>query len=78
MKRKFVIISIIAVAIFVSGSIIFNSAADAKERLKISCSAQIYEALGKKMMPEFRKATGIEVDLYICSSYISVKRLING
>lgn len=78
MKREFVIISIIAVAIFVSGSIIFNSAADAKERLKVSCSAQIYEALGKEMMPEFKRATGIEVDSYICSSYVSVNRLING
>ncbi|MBW2589146.1 MAG: hypothetical protein JRD71_00245, partial [Deltaproteobacteria bacterium] len=60
MKRKIIIISIIAVAFFMSGSIIFNLAADAKERFRISCSAQIYEALGKEMMPEFKRATGIE------------------
>ena len=68
----------VVTALFVFGSIVFDSTAQAKERLRISCSAQIYEALGKKMMPEFKRATGIEVDLAICSSYMSVKRLING
>lgn len=78
MKRRFIIISVIAIALFLSGSMIFNSAADAKERLKISCSAQIYEALGKELMPKFEQTSGIEVDLYIGSSYISVRRLIDG
>jgi len=78
MKRKIIIITMVVIALFVFGSIVFDSTAEAKERLRISCSSQIYEALGKEMMPEFRRATGIEVDSYICSSYMSVKRLING
>ena len=78
MKGKIIIIPMVVITLFVFGSIVLDSTAQAKERLRISCSAQIYEALGKEMMPEFRRATGIEVDLYICSSYMSVKRLING
>ena len=78
MKRKIIIIPMVVIALFVFVSMVFDSTAEAKERLRISCSAQIYEALGEKMIPEFKQATGIEVDLYICSSYISVKRLING
>ena len=78
MKGKIIIIPMVVIALFVFGSMVFDSTAEAKERLRISCSAQIYEALGKEMMPEFKQATGIEADLYICSSYMSVKRLING
>jgi len=78
MKGKIIIIPMAVIALFVFGSIVFDSTAEVKERLRISCSAQIYEALGKEMMPEFSRVTGIEVDLYIGSSYMSVKRLING
>jgi phosphate transport system substrate-binding protein len=78
MRGKIIIIAWVVIAFFVFGSIVFNSTAEAKERLRISCSAQIYEALEKEMIPEFKQATGIEIDLYIGSSYISVKRLIDG
>ncbi len=78
MKRKIIIITMVVIALFISGSMMFYSTADAKERLKYSCSAQVCEAFGEEMISAFEKEAGIEMDIYIVSSYISVKRLIDG
>jgi len=53
-------------------------ALNAEEKLRYSCSAQIFEAFEAERLNAFTKATGIEVELYIASSAICINRLING
>jgi len=50
----------------------------AKEVLKYSCSAQVYEAFENERLDAFTKKTGIEVELSIFSSYKAFFRLMNG
>jgi phosphate transport system substrate-binding protein len=52
--------------------------AAAKTVLRYSCSAQMYEAFEMERMDAFRQETGIEIDHFVCPSYTSVLRLING
>ena len=50
----------------------------AKEVLKYSCSAQVYEAFENERLDAFTKKTGIEVEVSIFSSYKAFFRLMNG
>lgn len=50
----------------------------AKEVLKYSCSAQVYEAFENERLDAFTKKTGIDVELSIYSSYKAFFRLMNG
>ncbi len=45
--------------------------------LRYSCSAQVFEAFETERILAFREATGINVELYICSSVAAVNRLMN-
>jgi phosphate transport system substrate-binding protein len=49
-----------------------------QEKLRYSCSAQVYEAFEKERLEAFTKATGIEVDLYVTSSPVALNRLLSG
>ena len=52
-------------------------AAQAKESLRLSCSAQINETLGQKTLDAFTAHSGIPVDLYVSTSGAAVYRLMN-
>jgi len=52
-------------------------AAAAQERLRLSCSAQIYTAFVKEAIDSFSKENGIEVEPYVASSVSAVYRLMN-
>ena len=54
------------------------SQASAAEVLRISSSAQVYDAYAKDAIPVFEEQTGIRVDVFISSSASSVGRLMNG
>ena len=58
--------------------VLFDSSLYAQEKLRYSCSAQVYEAFEKERLDVFTKATGIPVDLFIASSSSSVNRLMYG
>lgn len=58
--------------------VLFDSSLYAQEKLRYSCSAQVYEAFEKERLGVFTKATGIPVDLFIASSSSSVNRLMYG
>ena len=50
--------------------------------LRLSCSAQVYEAIGKDVFILFEQQSGIKVrvrlDYYVASSDVSLERLVNG
>jgi len=49
----------------------------AGETLRYSCSAQVFEAFEAERIPAFIEATGINVELYICSSDTAIDRLVS-
>ncbi len=78
MSRK-VIVRVMAVLLILSfGSTLLGSRASAAEVLRMSSSAQVYEAYVKEAIPVFQEQTGIEVDVFISSSASSIGRLMNG
>lgn len=52
--------------------------AGAEDTLRYSASAQIYEAFGQLRLNAFTQETGIEVDLFVCSSGSALHRLLSG
>jgi phosphate transport system substrate-binding protein len=65
----------VLVTVFVampSGSIM------AKEVLRYSCSAQVYQAFENQRLDAFTKKTGVDIELSIFSSYKAFFRLMNG
>ena len=77
MKRNIVIV-IIMLAVLVSFTIITdNGSVWAKETIRYSCSAQIYDSLEKKRIAAFTKRTGIAVEVNICSSAAAVNSVRN-
>ncbi|MCJ7685283.1 MAG: substrate-binding domain-containing protein [Desulfobacteraceae bacterium] len=77
MKRNIVIV-IIMLAVLVSFTIITdNGPVWAKETIRYSCSAQIYDSLEKKRIAAFTKRTGIAVEVNICSSASAVNSVRN-
>jgi phosphate transport system substrate-binding protein len=61
-----------------AGGLAAAAPAAAKDVLRYSCSAQVYEAFEMERINAFREETGIEIDIFVCPSYTSVLRLING
>lgn len=53
------------------------AAAQAKESLRLSCSAQINQTLGQKSLDAFTAHSGIPVELYVSTSGAAVYRLMN-
>jgi phosphate transport system substrate-binding protein len=74
MKR----ITILALIAATTIAFTLPGALHAEEKLRYSCSAQIYEAFEAERLSAFTKATGIGVELYIASSPVCINRLING
>ncbi|MFH0788783.1 MAG: substrate-binding domain-containing protein [Pseudomonadota bacterium] len=77
MKKKFVFVMVLA-TILVSWVMSPASVLSAQEKLRYSCSAQVFEAFEKERIEAFTRATGIELDLYVSSSAVSVDRLMSG
>jgi phosphate transport system substrate-binding protein len=74
--RKFFFV--VTVATLFTWWMSFNSDLYAQQKLRYSCSAQVYEAFEKERLDVFTKTTGIAVDLFIASSSSSVNRLMYG
>ncbi len=75
MKKRIAWFLIVGI-ILVSWAVPF--VAGASEKLRYSCSAQVFEAFERERLQTFTKATGIEVDLYVTSSSASAERLMAG
>lgn len=56
----------------------FVSETGAEEILRVSSSAQVYDAYLKEAIPAFEEQTGVRVDVFISSSASSLGRLMNG
>lgn len=78
MKKRVAWFAMVVAAILVSWAMPFTDAVKAQEKLRYSCSAQVFEAFGKERIETFTKATGIEVDLFVTSSAAAVNRLMSG
>lgn len=78
MRMKSTFAFMVIAAFMVSWAFLPDSGVDAQEKLRFSCSAQVYEAFERECLQAFTKQTGIEVDLYIASSSSSVNRLMYG
>jgi len=74
-KRGLIILPGLAAVLGVIWCLGFD--AEAQTRLRYSCSAQIYKALGEEWIQAFSKATGIEVEVHVTSSTSAVYRLMN-
>jgi phosphate transport system substrate-binding protein len=74
--RKYLFL-VTAIALFF-WFVLIDSALYAQEKLRYSCSAQVYEAFEKERLDLFTKTTGIPVDLFISSSSSSMNRLMYG
>lgn len=75
-RRNIVRMMVVLMATF--GSIMLVSRASAAEVLRMSSSAQVYDAYVKDAIPAFQARTGIQVDVFISSSSSSIGRLMNG
>ena len=53
------------------------STATAGEKLRYSCSAQVFQAFETNRLTAFTSATGIDIDLHVGASYSSILRLMN-
>lgn len=79
MKNKKRISAVALAGFLVLGIFMLNSAAaDTREVLRYSSSAQVREALGMEGLNAFMEETGIELDLFVGSSSSAVHRLMNG
>jgi len=54
-----------------------DSTAHGQASLSYSCSAQVHKAFETERIPAFTEATGIDVNVYVCSSGTAVNRLMN-
>lgn len=59
-------------------SMILVSKVQAAEVLRMSSSAQVYDAYVKEAIPIFQDQTGIRVDVFVSSSASTIGRLMNG
>lgn len=79
MMNKKIVVRMMMVVIMVSWWLnMFVPEGSAAEVLRISSSAQVYDAYVKDAIPVFQEQTGIQVDVFISSSTSSVGRLMNG
>ena len=77
MKKKLWVAFTLGAMILVSWFMMSAPVANAKETLRYSCSAQVFEAFEMERLDAFTRATGIAVDLYVVSSASSLNRLMN-
>ena len=78
MIRRLASVVTAVASILISWIMLLTPAVQAQEKLRYSCSSQVYEAFEKERLELFSKATGIEVELYVSSSSVAVNRLMSG
>lgn len=78
MRMRSTIVSTVIGTILLSWILMPGSTAIAQEKMRYSCSAQVFEAFEKERLDAFTRETGIEVDLFVASSSSSVNRLMYG
>jgi phosphate transport system substrate-binding protein len=78
MSRRIIVRIMVIVLIACWWPMMLVSKAPAAEVLRMSSSAQVYDAYIKDAIPVFEERTGIQVDVFISSSASSVGRLMNG
>lgn len=78
MRTKILFVSMVIGALLLLWGIRPFEKADAQERLRYSCSAQVYEAFEEERLELFTRETGIEVELFVASSSSSINRLMYG
>lgn len=75
---KFMTALIIFSVVGLAWSAVPDKTATAGEKLRYSCSAQVFEAFETNRLTAFTSATGIDIDLHVGASYSSILRLMNG
>jgi len=78
MSRKMLGKVLLVLLVVSFGSTLLVSGAAAKEVLRMSSSAQVYDAYVRDAIPVFEEKTGMQVDVYVSSSASSIGRLMNG
>ena len=78
MRRKILARMMVVLLIVSFGSTMVGSRLSAGEVLRMSSSAQAYDAYVRDAIPAFEEQTGIQVDVYVSSSSSSLGRLMNG
>ncbi|MBN2126415.1 MAG: substrate-binding domain-containing protein [Deltaproteobacteria bacterium] len=78
MRLKATIVATVIAAVLVSWGMGTVSTAVAGEKVRYSCSAQVYQAFEDERLNAFTKETGVEIDLYVASSSSAVNRLMYG
>jgi phosphate transport system substrate-binding protein len=78
MIRRLASVLTAVASILVSWIMLVTPAVEAQEKLRYSCSSQVYEAFEKERLELFTKTTGIDVELYVSSSSVAVDRLLSG
>jgi phosphate transport system substrate-binding protein len=78
MKIKNVVLTTFLFTLFIIGMFITTAAVAQEKILRLSCSAQVAEAIGPSGFHAFEQASGIKLEPHICSSEAAVYRLIHG
>lgn len=78
MIRRVASVLLAATSILFLLTLLVTPAVQAQGKLRYSCSNQVYEAFDKERIEAFTKDTGIEVDLYVAPSAVSLSRLLSG
>jgi len=78
MTRRVASVGMAATSILFLLTLLVTPAVQAQEKLRYSCSSQVYEAFDKERIEAFTKATGIEVEVYVAPSAVSLSRLLSG
>ncbi|MBT3807381.1 MAG: hypothetical protein HN580_20580 [Deltaproteobacteria bacterium] len=76
MKKMMSILNVLFASLLVLWAIVPQAVANADQKLRYSCSAQIYEAFEKSRLDAFTKETGISIDLFVASSKSCVYRVM--
>lgn len=74
-SKFFAVASFSIIALFLLIGSIQPAAAEADFRF--SCADQIYQAFGEELFTAFTKKTGLEPEIYTCSSSTAMERLMN-
>ena len=76
MKKVISISGLIVVSLLVLWAVSPLAVATADQKLRYSCSAQVYEAFENARLDAFTKETGISIDLFVASSNSCVYRVM--
>ncbi|MCK5348589.1 MAG: hypothetical protein KAJ25_04330, partial [Desulfobacula sp.] len=76
MKKVFSVQSLIATSLLALWVIVPPAMANGDQKLRYSCSAQVYEAFENTRLDAFTKETGISIDLFVAASKSCIYRVM--